>query len=65
MYSYEIDNILKEHNYNIPTSIYLDIMDIERSPQIIEIKYDGWNNNFYVRTNDNYNWNFKVYKEGK
>ena len=63
MYSYEIDNILRQHNYNLPAHIYLDIFNIDKTPQIAEIKYNAWEDNFYVRTHDNYNWNFKVYKE--
>lgn len=63
MYSYEIDNILKEHNYYIPSTIYLSVFNKEKTPQITEIKYDAWSDNFYVRTQDSYNWNFKVYKE--
>lgn len=40
MYSWEIDNIVKEHNYNLPSSIYIKICNT--SPQLIYIgEYDN------------------------
>lgn len=36
MYNWEIDNTLKKYNYDIPSSIYLDIC--KSSPQITFVK---------------------------
>ena len=35
MYSWEIDKIIKEHNYNLPSSVYINICNT--SPQLIYI----------------------------
>lgn len=58
MYSYEIDNELKSENYNLNTDTYIQIC--KTSPQIIRIKYNSFENNFDIWTNDNYHWTFKV-----
>lgn len=58
MYSYEIDNKLKSENYNLNTDTYIQIC--KTSPQIIRIKYEQFENNFDIWTNDNYHWTFKV-----
>lgn len=63
MYSSEIDDILKYHQFFISSKLYLEIFDIKRTPQISEIKYNSYDDNFFVKTKDNYNWTFKVYKE--
>lgn len=40
MYSWEIDKIIKKHNYNLPSSVYIDICN--SSPQLIYIgQYDN------------------------
>lgn len=59
MYSWEIDNVIKEHGYHIPSYLYEEI--ILSSPQIHEIKYDSCGDTFRIRTKDNYNWTFFVY----
>lgn len=61
MYSYEIEQVLKLRNYNIYSDIYLDICN--SSPQITHIKYDSYNEDFHIWTNDNYYWNIKVYRK--
>lgn len=58
MYSYEIDNIMKNSNYYLDSSTYLQICS--NSPQISEVKYDAFSNSFYITTKDGYRWNFKV-----
>lgn len=41
MYSWEIDKTIREHNYKLPSSVYLDIC--RTSPQLIFIgrQYEG------------------------
>lgn len=41
MYSWEIDKIIREHNYKLPSSVYLNIC--RTSPQLIYIgrQYEG------------------------
>ena len=61
MYSYEIENLLKYRNYLISNKEYFNIC--KTSPQINFIEYNPYNNDFYMKTTDNYNFNFKVYKK--
>lgn len=57
MYSWEIEQTIQKFNYDLPSNIYLNI--IEKSPQIIEIKHN--NDNFTLITNDGLVINFRVY----
>ena len=59
MYSWEIDQKMKEYNYNIPSFLYIDI--ISNSPQIKYIKYNPYDNSFEIWTNEGIYWKFKVY----
>lgn len=61
MYSYEIEEILKKNGHMIKASVYLGICD--SSPQITEINYDAFSDNFKIWTNDNYYFEFKVRKD--
>lgn len=61
MYSWEIENILKEKNFVLSASEYLHISDTEASKQISEVKYDGWNKKYGISTNDGYSWEFTVH----
>lgn len=63
MYSYEINQILKSQNYNIDSITYLNICNT--SPQIIRVKYEPYEDNFNIWTNDNYHWNFKLKLRGE
>lgn len=60
MYSYEIDNYLRNRNWNITISEYLEICNLDMNPQISQIKYNPFQNNFTIWTNDNWNWTFTV-----
>lgn len=61
MYSWEIHKILDEHNYSLPSSIYIEIT--KKSPQISYICYDTWADNYMIETYDGWSWMFKVYKD--
>lgn len=63
MYSSEIEQTLKSQDYNIDSKTYLYICQL--SPQISRIKYDSFENNFNIWTNDNYHWTFKVKLRGE
>ena len=63
MYSHEIDAIIRENNYQLSSSVYLEISDTKKSPQIDHIKYDAWSHKFNMWTKDGYGWTFTVYKE--
>ena len=62
MYSWEIQNLLELRNYLISVKEYLYICNT--SPQIREVKYDLYCDNFMIDTEDNYKVYFKVKKEG-
>lgn len=60
MYSWEIQQLLQIRNYLISNKEYFNILDT--SPQIRGIEYKPFENNFYMWTDDNYNFKFKVYR---
>lgn len=62
MYSWEIEQLLRLRNYLISNKEYFNIIDT--SPQINHVKYDGWNKDYNIWTDDNYYFKFKVYKMG-
>ena len=62
MYSYEIQNLMSYRNYLLYVKEYLEILDT--SPQIDRCSYHCFSDDYYIHTNDNYEWNFKLRKEG-
>lgn len=63
MYSYEIDQTLKSKNYNIDSKTYIHIC--QSSPQIVHIKYEPFDGNFNIWTDDNYHWTFRIQSRGE
>ena len=63
MYSHEIDELIKLRNYLLEVKEYFMICDT--SPQIVRVTYNPYNDEFYIKTNDNYEWTFKVRKKEK
>jgi hypothetical protein len=63
VYSHEIDEIIKIHNNQLPSSVYVEISDTNKNPQIDHIKYNAYSNSFSMWSTDGWCWNFKVYKE--
>jgi hypothetical protein len=61
MYSYEIDQTIKSHNYNIDSETYIDICST--SPQIFHLKYTKEENKFEIWTSDNYYWKIDVFRK--
>ena len=61
MFTWEIKNLMINNNYLIKSNEYISIC--KTSPQIREVKYDPYNDNFMIETEDNYKVYFKVKKE--
>ena len=61
MFTYEIDALLKERNYDISSSEYNYIID--SSPQINHVKYEPYDNMFQIWTSDDGYWKFQVHLE--
>ncbi len=61
MYSYEIDNILKNNNHAIDSEVYINI--IQTSPQINHVKYSPYSDNYEMWSDIGEYWNFKVYNK--
>lgn len=61
MYSHEIENLLKIRNYLLSSEEYIKMCN--SSNQIKSITYKPFEDTFYVATNDNYNFKFKVKKK--
>lgn len=60
MYSCEIQKELERYNYRLSPTAYCELFSLKESPQITQIKYDAFSDNFHVETNDNYSWTFIV-----
>ena len=61
MYSHEIKQLLELRNYLISNEEYLNM--IFTSPQIIEVKYSPYSDEFEAWTSDNYYFKYKVYRK--
>lgn len=61
MYSSEIDQIIESQYYNIDSETYIDICNT--SSQISRVKYDPYNNEYEIWTNDNFYWKINVYRK--
>ena len=57
MYSHEIKKLLELRNYLITSKEYIMICN---SSQIKYIKYDPFEDVFYISTEDKYNFKFKI-----
>lgn len=58
MYSYEINQILKENNNYIPSTTYETVLS---SPQIDHVKYSPYGDAYEIWTSDGWYWKFKIY----
>lgn len=58
MYSQEIKKLLEEKNYLLEVKEYMNIL--ETSPQIFYNAYDKEKNLFHLKTDDRYDFKFKV-----
>ena len=57
MYSHEIEQLLKLKNYILSVKEYFKVCN---SSQIKYIKYDPFEDVFYISTEDKYNFKFKI-----
>lgn len=62
MYSWEIQELMQLRNYLLTVEEYLHICST--SPQIREVSYNAYENNFNIKTDDKYDWTFKVKSKG-
>ena len=59
MYSYEIQNLMEKYNYNLPSTVYINI--VSNSPQISEVKFTPYDAYYEIWTKDNAYWKFNVH----
>ena len=59
MYDFEINNIMKKYNYNIPKEEYFKICDT--SKQINVVKYNPCGDFIEISTKEGGYWRFKVF----
>ena len=59
MYSHEIEQLLKLKNYILSVKEYFNVCS---SSQIKYIKYDPFEDVFYISTEDKYNFKFRIKK---
>lgn len=63
MYSWEIQQLLELREFLLSIEDYDKIC--RTSPQIVRITYHPFDDTFYIKTNDNYEFNFKLKKLGE
>jgi len=61
MFTWEIQKLMELKNYLLTSQEYLTIC--KTSPQIREVKYDPYQDNFMIETEENYKVYFKVKKK--
>lgn len=60
MYSYEIQELLKTNNWIVSKEDYFRISDVNQNCQITKIKYNSFQDNYIMSTDDGWTWSFKV-----
>lgn len=60
MYSYELDNYIKEHNYQLNAHQLEFVMDTREHPQINRISYNDQSKSYDIYTSDNYHLFFNI-----
>ena len=60
MYSWEINNVIERKSGVISPQEYLQITDIRKNPQISRVKYNPYDDSFFIATTDGFNWTVKV-----
>lgn len=60
MYSWEIESFLKERNYCVTPEECNQIANVNTNAQISNIKYFCYDNEYYMRTEDGYEFRFKI-----
>lgn len=61
MYSHEITNIVNQYSQNIPSTLYVKI--IQTSPQINHVKYDPYGNYYEMWDEKGVYWKYSVYNK--
>lgn len=60
MYSYEIENFLKERNFKVSRSECMELMNRSKNPQISEIRCLSSDGQYLISTDDKYTFKFWV-----
>lgn len=60
MYSYEIEEYLRERNYTLTPTEILEIINVSINTQIFYISYNSEYNYYEIRTKDGYTFKFGV-----
>lgn len=60
MYSYEIEEYLRERNYTLTPNEILEIINVSINTQIFYISYNSEYNYYEIRTRDGYCFKFGV-----
>ena len=54
MYSWEIEQFIKERNFRIGGDDLVFLVTPSNNPQVTSIRYDAFNNTYIMATSDNY-----------
>ena len=61
MYSWEITSTMEQYNYNVPSTIYLEMT--QHSPQINKVTFMPGESRFEMSDTEGNYWNFTVHYE--
>lgn len=60
MYTWEINNYLKERNYKVTREEFMKIVSLVENPQITDVSFVNREDVFRLKTNDNGDITFSV-----
>jgi hypothetical protein len=60
MFSHELDFYIKFRNNTLSPQEYIFVTNLHNSPQINYVKYEPFQNEFYIGTKDGWSWTIKL-----
>lgn len=60
LYSYEIENYLRDHNYQLLPEEVWEVTNTANNPQVKNIKYFCFSNEYVIETSDGHSFRFGV-----
>lgn len=60
LYSYEIENYLKERNYSLTAKECAELVNTTVNTQIVRVKYYPFDGNYQIDTSDGYYFRFTI-----
>lgn len=62
MYSWELDQFIKDRSNTLTVSEYFEVTDFTKNPQLARVKYNAYEDDFQIITNDGFSWIVRLKK---